>query len=232
MKTVLLVDDDASFLDVVSLVLAEAGYRAVRALDGAEALERIDRDAPALVVSDVNMPRLDGFSFCRTLRERGYTMPVILLTSRAGEIDQVLGLELGADDYLAKPFSNRVLLARIAALMRREALRHDETPSPKTTCGALELDPGQLRVHYRGTEIQVTLTEFRLLEALAVRPGQVRSRGQLLEKTRDGDDGLVDGRVIDTYVRRLRRKLEAVEPGFAAIETVIGAGYRWRPTDG
>jgi DNA-binding response OmpR family regulator len=179
------------------------------------------------VVSDVNMPGLDGFSLCRRMREAGDTTPLILLTARDGEIDEALGLELGADDYVAKPFSTRVLLARVAALLRREELRAGgSTPTPPTRRNELELDPERLEVRWRGTGVELTVTEFRLLEQLSARPGVVLSRGQLLRCIRD-DDSVVAERIIDTYVRRLRRKFEGLDPDFAAIGTVIGAGYRW-----
>jgi DNA-binding response OmpR family regulator len=172
------------------------------------------------------MPRLDGLALCRQLRQGGDLLPLLLLTSRDTEIDEALGLELGADDYVTKPFSTRVLLARVSALLRRESAR--ATPGKATLqAGALELDADRLRVLYRGAEVAVTVTEFRLLEVLAKRPGVVFSRAQLLQLAR-GDDSVVVDRIIDTYVRRLRRKLEAVDPSFEAIETVVGAGYRWR----
>jgi DNA-binding response OmpR family regulator len=223
---ILLVDDDASLLDVLALAFEDAGHAVTRAKDGDEALQSIKKARPELVVCDVMMPRLDGLSLCRKLREAKDALPVVLLTSRDSEIDEALGLELGADDYVTKPFSTRVLLARVSALLRREQARA-APGSPTLKTGALELDAERLRVVFAGTEIAVTVTEFRLLEVLAKRPGVVFSRAQLLELVR-GDDSVVVDRIIDTYVRRLRRKLEAVEPAFASIDTVVGAGYRWR----
>lgn len=210
------------------MAITDAGYELVTARDGQAAYSLASVDAPALIISDVNMPRLDGFALCRKLREAGSAVPIILLTSRDGEIDEALGLELGADDYVAKPFSTRVLLARVAALLRRDALRRDSTTERETvTSGALALDPQRLEARYRGTGLVLTVTEFRLLEALARRPGVVLSRERLLEIVR-GHDSVVVERIVDTYVNRVRRKLEAVDPSFTALETVIGAGYRWR----
>jgi DNA-binding response OmpR family regulator len=227
MAYVLLVDDDRELLDVLSLAMTEAGHEVEVAPDGAAGLERIAARAPAVLVTDVNMPRLDGFALCKRLRDEGRTFPIVILTSRDTEIDEALGLELGADDYVTKPFSTRVLLARISALLRRDVLRAATEPAGETVkAGALELDIGRIEARYRSVEITLTLTEFRLLEALARRPGIVMGRERLLELAR-GDDSVVTDRVIDTYVRRLRRKLESIDPAFASIETVVGAGYRW-----
>lgn len=225
---VLLVDDDPSLLDVLSMAFGDAGYDVATAEDGSEALEKLAVRKPDLLVTDINMPVLDGFTLLKRLRDKRLELPVILLTSRDNEIDESLGLELGADDYVAKPFSTRVLLARMAALLRRERLRASgEEPSPMIACGALELRVDHMLARYAGHAIETTVTEFRLLEAFARRPGVVLSRERLMELGR-GDDSIVGDRIIDTYVRRLRRKLEAVEAGFDRIETVIGAGYRWK----
>jgi DNA-binding response OmpR family regulator len=224
---ILLIDDDASLLDALSLAFEDAGHEVLTAADGAIGLERIRRDEPDAVVSDVTMPGIDGLSLCRKLREEGCRVPLVLLTSRDHEIDEALGLELGADDYVAKPFSTRVLLARIGALLRRESHRRSREVERPVAQGALELFPERLEVRYGGRPIVTTVTEFRLVEALATRAGRVLSRERLLEIVR-GDESVVAERIIDTYVRRLRRKLEAVDPAFDRIETVIGAGYRWK----
>jgi DNA-binding response OmpR family regulator len=227
MSQILLIEDDAALVDVLALAFEDAGHRVATARDGLEGLGRIAERRPDLVVSDVNMPRLDGFSLCRRLREAGDLVPLILLTSRDSEIDQALGLELGADDYVVKPFSTRVLIARARALLRRQEARAAGARRAGVAVGHLELDPERIEARWRGTLVAVTLTEFRLLEALAGRPGVVFGRDRLLELAR-GDDSVVDARLVDTYVRRLRRKLEAIDPGFDRIETVIGAGYRFR----
>jgi len=227
MAKILLIDDDASLLDALSLAFEDAGHDVVTAADGHRGFEAARRDAPHAIVSDVNMPGLDGFSLCKKLRESGSAVPLVLLTSRDNEIDEALGLELGADDYVAKPFSTRVLLARVAALLRRDAMRATQESERAVTKGALELFPERLEVRYAGAAIVVTVTEFRMLEAMASRAGIVLSRDRLLEIVR-GDESVVAERIIDTYVRRLRRKLEAVDASFDRIETVIGAGYRWK----
>jgi len=227
MAKILLVDDDASLLDALSLAFEDAGHEVLTAPDGLRGLEVVRSARPAAVVSDVNMPGLDGFSLCKKLRAAGDTVPLVLLTSRDNDIDEALGLELGADDYVAKPFSTRVLLARIGALLRRDAMRAASETERAVTTGALELYPERLEVRYAGASLVVTVTEFRLLEALASRAGIVLSRDRLLEIVR-GDESVVAERIIDTYVRRLRRKLEAIDPTFDRIDTVIGAGYRWK----
>jgi DNA-binding response OmpR family regulator len=240
MARILLVDDDPALLEVLGIAVTDAGHELLTAPDGAAAIATIGSSHPDLVVSDVNMPRLDGFSLCRRVREAGLAIPIVLLTSRDGEIDEALGLELGADDFVSKPFSTRVLMARIASLLRREAMRASATApaasaptaaaasaASTVTAGDLVLDLDRLAAHFRGTAMVVTVSEFRLLEALARRPGVVLSREQLLERMR-GDDSVVADRIIDTYVRRLRRKLEAIDAAFDGIETVVGAGYRWR----
>ncbi|MFP2909656.1 response regulator transcription factor [Pyxidicoccus sp. 3LFB2] len=228
MAHLLLIDDDVALLDVLSLSFEDAGHQVTCAKDGTEGLERLRQGKPDLIVSDVNMPGVDGFTLCRRLRGAGDSTPLILLTSRDGEIDEALGLELGADDYVSKPFSTRVLLARVASLLRREELRGGgAAQGPRLVRGALELDAERLEARYQGTLVRVTVTEFRLLEALARRPGVLFSREKLLQLTRD-DDSIVVDRIIDTYVRRLRRKLETVDASFDCIETVVGAGYRWK----
>ncbi len=227
MARILLIDDDASLLDALSLTFEDAGYDVLTAPDGQRGLDLVKKEAPDAIISDVNMPGLDGFSLCKKLRESGNRIPLVLLTSRDDEIDEALGLELGADDYIAKPFSTRVLLARITALLRRDAMRRAQTTERAVAKGALELFPERLEVRYAQKPVTVTVTEFRLLEALASRAGFVLSRGRLLEIVR-GDESVVAERIIDTYIRRLRRKIEAIDPAFDCIETVIGAGYRWK----
>jgi DNA-binding response OmpR family regulator len=226
---ILLVDDDRELLDVLALALGDAGHEVDAARDGKEAEQRFSAQAPELVVCDVNLPGVDGFTLVKRWRERGVGVPIVLLTSRDSEIDEALGLELGADDYVAKPMRIRVLLARIAALLRREQRRGEPDGKGATSLavGAASIDRERLELRYRGALVTTTLSELRLIEAFLERPGAVLSRARLLEHVR-GDDSVVDDRLIDTYVRRMRRKLEAVDPAFDLIETVTGAGYRWR----
>ncbi len=228
MARILLVDDDPALRGALAMALEDAGHQVALAADGREALLRLGEQAPGLLVTDVNMPHVDGFTLCRRLRERGDDLPIVLLTSRDSEIDEALGLELGADDYVTKPFSTRILLARIDALLRRQALRSAAAPGPtRRTLGHLVMDSERLEVRFRDTRLDMTVTEFRIVEVLVERPGIVWSRQRLLERVR-GDDSVVAERIVDTYIRRLRRKFEDVDPDFADIETVVGAGYRWR----
>ncbi|MFO0549752.1 MAG: response regulator transcription factor [Polyangiaceae bacterium] len=226
MAKLLIIEDDRGLAEALSLAFEDAGHVVLVAHDGRDGLAAIEQHQPELVLCDVGLPRLDGFSLCRTLRERGDRVPLLLLTARDSEIDQALGLDLGADDYVTKPASVRVLLSRIRALLRRQV----ELASPsKTTAllvaGELTIDRDRLEARVRGALFETTLTELRLLEALATRPGVVMSRARLLEAAR-GDDSVVEARLIDTYVRRIRRKVEAIAPELELIETVIGAGYR------
>jgi DNA-binding response OmpR family regulator len=233
MPTVLLIDDDPSLLDLVALAFEDAGWVVHSAQDGLAGYAAIKAQSPSLVVSDVNMPRLDGFALCRKLRAEGDFVPLLLLTSRGDEIDEALGLELGADDYLSKPFSTRVLLARAQVLVRREQRREagalaERPDDDAVRQGQLELFAERILVRYRGVPVKTTLTEFRLVEALARRGAQaVCCHDRLLEIVR-GDESVVAARIVDTYVGRLRRKFEEIDPDFDRIETVVGAGYRWR----
>jgi DNA-binding response OmpR family regulator len=226
MTKLVLIDDDAALVTALTLALEDAGYGVVTARDGREGLRIIEQTAPSLVITDVNMPALDGFSLCRLVRAKGNRVPIIVLTSRDNEVDEALSLELGADDFVSKPFSTRVLLARIAALLRREEALLVATVV-SSSVGALTLSADRLEVRWREVLVATTVTEFRLIEALSRRPGVVLSRDVLIDACR-GDDAVVGDRLIDTYVRRLRRKFEGVDPAFEGIETVIGAGYRWR----
>jgi DNA-binding response OmpR family regulator len=236
MARILIIDDDSTLLEVLVLAFQDAGHNVTTALEGAAGLRAALEQDPDLVLTDVNMPLVDGFTLCRKLRAQGNSVPLILLTTRDNEIDEALGLDVGADDYVSKPFSTRVLLARVAALLRRSELRALGArgapgaglgqAEPSVRAGRLELWPERLEVRFAGTLVETTVTEFRLLECLVRRPGVVFSRDRLLDHLRG--DTAVEARIVDTYVRRLRRKLEAVDPDTAIIETVIGAGYRLR----
>jgi len=228
MSRILVVDDDRQLLEVLSIALGDAGHEVKAAHDGLEALDVVKAFRPALVVADVNMPRLDGFQMCKRLRDAGDATPVVLLTSRDGEIDETLGLELGADDYVTKPFAMRVLVARIAAILRRDAIRAGkERGEAAIALGDLSIDGDRVEAKWKGTIVPLTVTEFRVLETLARRKGHVMTRDKLLELVR-GDDSVVGERLVDVYVRRLRRKLEAIDATFSRIETVVGMGYRWK----
>jgi DNA-binding response OmpR family regulator len=227
MATVLLIDDDAALLEVLCLAFQDAGHTVRTACEGTAGLCLVDTANVELIVSDVNMPGVDGFALCRKLRAAHNAIPIILLTTRDSDIDEALGLDVGADDYVSKPFSTRVLLARVSALLRRSELQRGagEAEAP-VVVGRLQLLPERVEVRFAGEAVDVTLTEFRLLECLARRPGVVLSRDRLLEIVRG--DTAVDPRIVDTYVRRLRRKFEQIDGDASLIETVIGAGYRLR----
>jgi len=230
MARLLLLDDDLALVTTLTFAFEDAGHTVISAPDGEAGLRLAQQNVADLIVSDVNMPKLDGFLLCRKLRDAGSLLPFILLTSRDNETDETLGLELGADDYLSKPFSTRVLLARIQALLRRDQTRRSPPPAnadDTITVGALTLSPSRLELRWRSKPLITTVTEFKLVEALTRRPGVVLTRDALITQCR-GDDAVVGDRLIDTYVRRLRRQFEALDPDFACIEAVIGAGYRWR----
>ncbi len=226
MRSILLADDDAAFTAVLKMTLESEGYDVRVVGDGAEVFAALE--GVSLLICDVNMPEVDGFTVCRRLRDDGEHLPIILLTTRDSDIDEALGLELGADDYLFKPFHRRVLLARVRALLRRASLTSADAPGAFLEAGELCVDLDRLEVHYRGVLVGLTVTEFRLLAGVMRQPGVVWSRSRLLLLMREDADSFVHERMVDAYIRRLRRKLGEVYPEFCALETVIGAGYRWR----
>ena len=228
-KLVAVVEDEETIREAIGFALKREGYRTEGYDDGQTAWEAFARALPDLVILDIGVPRLDGLELCRRLRTRSDALPVIFVTSREDEFDRVLGLEIGADDYLCKPFSMRELMARVKVLLRRAALL-DSTQRPAdeepVVVGDLILDPLRLTATWKGTPASLTVTEFLLLQALARRPGLVKSREQLMDAAYP-DRVSVSDRTIDSHVKRIRRKLEACDPSFAAIEGVYGAGYRY-----
>lgn len=232
--TIALVDDDRNILATLSIALQAEGFATRVYSDGATALKALRDNPPDLAVFDIKMPRMDGLELLRLLRESPGSaagLPVIFLTSKDDEADEAAGLAQGADDYIAKPFSQRLLIARIRAILRRAALARaaeegvpaDSPPEPVVR-GRLALDPARHRVTWDGTPVSLTVTEFMILEALAARPGVVKSRNQLMDAAYQ-DDVFVDDRTIDSHIKRLRRKFRAADPHFAGIETLYGAGY-------
>ena len=222
MTSVLVVDDDAHIREVARFALARAGHAVELAGDGEVAYTRLARGGIDLVVLDVLMPELDGFALCRRMRATG-RVPIVFLSSRGEEADRVLGLDLGADDYLAKPFSPRELVARVAAVLRRTAERHLPAPQPLLTAGRVTIDRDRHELRVGERLLEATATELRLLASLAAHPGRVLSRAQLIAAVY-GDDHHISERTIDTHVRNLRAKLAAA--GADVIETVHGVGYR------
>jgi two-component system response regulator BaeR len=211
-----IVEDEPELAALVADYAAAAGYRPTVFGDGALALDAIRRQAPALVVLDLMLPGLDGLSLCREVRSFS-NVPIVMVTARVEEIDRLLGLELGADDYLCKPFSPRELMARIKAILRRAA-----PPA------AVQVDEAARRIRIHGQPLELTPTEYGILAALARRPGQVFSRARLLDAAREGNANLdVADRAIDSHVKNLRRKLDAVLPGVEAIHSIYGLGYRF-----
>jgi two-component system OmpR family response regulator len=226
MATILVVDDDAHIREVARFALARAGHAVELATDGAAALARIEQRLPDLVVLDVLMPELDGLALCRRLRTSGQRVPIVFLSSRAEESDRILGLDLGADDYLTKPFSPRELVSRVAAVLRRtspDTVAAVPAALPVLAIGEVAIDRDRHEVKVSGSPLDVTATELRLLATLASHRGRVLSRGQLIA-TVYGDDHHISERTIDTHVRNLRAKLAAA--GAPVIETVHGVGYR------
>jgi two-component system, OmpR family, response regulator ChvI len=229
--TIALVDDDRNILTSVSIALQAEGFLTRVYSDGEAALKALTDNPPDLAVLDIKMPRMDGLELLRRLRERQST-PVIFLTSKDDELDEALGLAMGADDYIAKPFSQRLLIARIRAILRRAeiagggAAAEPAAGENALTRGRLAMDPARHRVTWRGEPVTLTVTEFLILETLAQRPGIVKTRNQLMDAAYQ-DDIYVDDRTIDSHIKRVRRKFRQVDPEFDAIETLYGAGYRF-----
>jgi len=223
------VEDEDTIREAIRCALDREGYRTETFDDGLTAWDAFERALPDLVVLDIGIPRVDGLDLCRRLRTRSEALPIIFVTSREEEFDRVLGLEIGADDYLCKPFSMRELMARVKVLLRRASLvdgagRHPEDRA--TAAGHLTLDPLRLSAAWKGAPLPLTVTEFLLLSALARRPGVVKTRDQLMEEAYP-DRVSVSDRTIDSHVKRIRRKLESIDRSFAGIEGVYGAGYRF-----
>jgi two-component system response regulator ChvI len=234
-QCIALVDDDRNILTTVSIALQAEGFTTRVYADGAAALKALLENPPDLAVFDIKMPRMDGFELLRQLREQSQ-LPVIFLTSKDGEPDEALGLAMGADDYIAKPFSQRLLVARIRAILRRVELArggpnieaNESLPEPIRR-GRLTMDPARHHVTWDDKPVGLTVTEFLILEALATRPGVVKSRNQLMDAAYS-DDVFVDDRTIDSHIKRLRRKFRQADSEFSGIDTLYGAGYSF--TDG
>jgi len=228
--TIALVDDDRNILTSVSIALQTEGFLTRVYSDGETALKALIDNPPDLAIFDVKMPRMDGLELLRRLREKSQ-IPVIFLTSKDDELDEALGLAMGADDYIAKPFSQRLLIARIRAILRRTeanpaTANGEEAADTLIDRGRLQMDPARHKVTWGGDNVTLTVTEFLILEALAQRPGVVKTRNQLMDAAYQ-DDIYVDDRTIDSHIKRVRRKFREVDGDFDAIETLYGAGYRF-----
>jgi len=228
-QTIALVDDDRNILTSVSMALQAEGFDVRTYTDGAEALRGLTQKPAALAVLDIKMPRLDGMELLARLRQIT-AMPVIFLTSKDDEQDEVAGLRQGADDYIRKPFSQRLLIERIRALLRREAIARGGAvgdPGAVLVRGDLTLDGSRHACSWKGGPVDLTVTEFLLVKALAARPGHVKNRDQLMDAAY-GESIYVDDRTIDSHIKRVRKKFRAVDPEFNQIETLYGVGYRYK----
>jgi two-component system response regulator ChvI len=228
MPTIALVDDDRNILTSVSMAFEAEGFKVRTYNDGAEALRGVSTNPVDLVVLDIKMPRLDGMETLNRLR-RSSDVPVIFLTSKDDEIDEVLGLKMGADDYIRKPFSQRLLIERVRALLRRSEVNRGEGEEAEKAIvrGDLSMDPARHLSTWKGQPVSLTVTEFLILLSLARRPGLVKSRDQLMDAAYS-DNTYVDDRTIDSHIKRLRKKFRVVDKEFDNIETLYGVGYRYR----
>ncbi len=228
-RTIAVVEDEDTIREGICFALRRDGHRPEPFDDGLMAWEQLEARLPDLAILDIGVPRMDGLELCRRLRARSERLPIIFVTSREEEFDRVLGLELGADDYLCKPFSMRELMARVKVLLRRASLV-DGAPDGAdriVAVGDLAVDPLRLSVTWKGSAVPLTVTEFLLLQALVRRPGMVRSREQLMAEAYP-DRTTVSDRTIDSHIKRIRRKFAAIDSAFDGLEGVYGAGYRYR----
>ncbi|MBK5570463.1 two-component system response regulator ChvI [Ensifer sp. 2YAB10] len=240
MQTIALVDDDRNILTSVSIALEAEGYKVETYTDGASALEGLLARPPQLAIFDIKMPRMDGMELLRRLRQKS-DLPVIFLTSKDEEIDELFGLKMGADDFITKPFSQRLLVERVKAILRRAANREAAAANPTNTTKASDapsrsLERGQLVMDqerhtctWKNEPVTLTVTEFLILHSLAQRPGVVKSRDALMDAAYD-EQVYVDDRTIDSHIKRLRKKFKMVDNDFDMIETLYGVGYRFRET--
>ena len=231
MPTIALVDDDRNILTSISLALEAEGFRVMTYTDGVSALDGFKSSPPDLAILDIKMPRMDGMETLRRLRQRS-EVPVIFLTSKNEEIDELFGLKMGADDFIRKPFSQRLLVEHVKAVLRRSGGK--DGMMPRETDAAKVLERGQLRMDperhtctWKNEPVTLTVTEFLILQALATRPGVVKSRNALMDAAYD-DQVYVDDRTIDSHIKRLRKKFKQAEDSFDVIETLYGVGYRFK----
>lgn len=230
MPTIALVDDDRNIVTSLRMVLEAEGYKIQAYTDGASALDGLMLDPPDLAILDIKMPRMDGMELLRRLRQKT-EMPVIFLTSKEDEIDELFGLKMGADDFIRKPFSQRLIVERVKAILRRFAPREAnaviEDAAKVLERGKLKLDPERHICLWDNKAVTLTVTEFLILQALAARPGVVKSRDALMDAAYD-DQVYVDDRTIDSHIKRLRKKFKLVDNNFDVIETLYGVGYRFK----
>jgi two-component system, OmpR family, response regulator ChvI len=230
MPTIALVDDDRNILDSVAIALEGEGYRVQTYTDGSTALDGLRSNPPDLAIFDIKMPRMDGMELLRRFRQKS-DVPVIFLTSKDEEIDELFGLKMGADDFIRKPFSQRLLVERVRAILRRVTAKETggqkEVETKLLERGPLKMDPERHSCTWKNDPVTLTVTEFLILQALAARPGVVKSRNALMDAAYD-DQVYVDDRTIDSHIKRLRKKFKAVDDDFEMIETLYGVGYRFK----
>ena len=232
MPTIALVDDDSNILTSVSIALETEGYRIMTYSDGASALDGFKTSPPDLAILDIKMPRMDGMETLCRLRQKS-DVPVIFITSKEEEIDELFGLKMGADDFIRKPFSQRLLVERVKAVLRRRTPKDDaapkETHAKTIECGLLSMDPERHACTWKNEPVVLTVTEFLILQALANRPGVLESRNALMDAAYD-DQVYVDERTIDSHIKRLRKKFKSTDDEFDMIDTLYGVGYRFKET--
>lgn len=231
-EKIVLVDDDQNITTSVSMALESEGYEVRAFNDGEAGLEGIEREKPNLVVLDIKMPRMDGMEVLTRLRQKAQDLPVIFLTSKDDEVDEVIGLRMGADDYITKPFSQRLLIERIRSLLRRQTLQNESPAAAQSdegaiTIGSLTLDDERHLCKWNGHPLNFTVTEYLLIKTLAEKPGYPKTREQLIEAAY-GETLYVDDRTIDSHIKRVRKKFKKIDDNFDHIETLYGAGYRYK----
>ena len=225
-ERIALVDDDQNILTSVSLALEADGFEVETYSDGEQGLNGISRRPPDLVILDIKMPRLDGMEVLEKIRKKS-NLPVIFLTSKDDEVDEALGLRIGADDYITKPFSQRLLLERIKAILRRVNIDPQSNSESVIVRGSLSLDSSRHESKWKGKDVKLTVTEFLILKVLSQRAGMVKTRDQLMDAAY-GETIYVDDRTIDSHIKRLRKKFRIIDKSFDQIETLYGVGYRYR----
>jgi two-component system, OmpR family, response regulator ChvI len=230
MQTIALVDDDRNILTSVSIAFESEGYRVLTYTDGVSALDGFKTSQPDIAILDIKMPRMDGMETLRRLRTTS-DLPVIFLTSKDDEIDEVFGLKMGAEDFIRKPFSQRILVERVKAVLRRRTPKDDAPPreaqAKAIERGQLRVDPERHACAWKNEPVSLTVTEFRILQALVSRPGVVKSRNALMDVAYD-DQVYVDDRTIDSHIKRLRKRFKSIDGEFDMIETLYGVGYRFK----
>lgn len=228
MIKVLVVDDEVSIVKLLQFNLEKSGFHVVTAFDGRQALDMVKSEQPDFIILDLMLPKMDGMDVCKTLRQERNNTPILMLTAKDDELDKILGLELGADDYLTKPFSPREVIARVKAILRRFQAAPEATAAPEDVLlqfGEIRIYPEKYEVFRNENKVELTPKEFELLHYLASHPGRVLTRDQLLNAVWNYDF-IGDSRIVDVHVSHLREKLEDDTKNPRYIKTVRGLGYK------